>query len=428
MSAIRDVVAREVLDSRGLPTLEAEVTLQSGARGRAIVPSGASTGAREALELRDGDASRFLGKGVTRAVAHACGPLAEAIHGLDAQDQASVDAKLIAADGTEFKSRLGANALLGVSLAVAHAAAAEAGHELYRHVGGAGATLLPVPLLNVINGGVHADNNLDVQEFMIAPIGAPTFREALRAGAEIYQCLKAILKARGLSTAVGDEGGFAPRLASHRQALELLVEAIESSGRKPGTDVALALDAAASEFYRDGRYHLPGEGRENLTSSDMVALYSEWVRDFPLVSIEDGLAEADWVGWAELTRAMGDSVQLVGDDLFVTNAKILEDGIARGVANAVLIKVNQIGTLTETLQTVRLAHDSGYRTVTSHRSGETEDVTIADLAVATGSGQIKAGAPCRGERTAKYNRLLRIEEDLGATARYAGRELIRGSR
>ncbi len=427
MSAIRDVVAREVLDSRGLPTLEAEVTLASGARGAAIVPSGASTGAREALELRDGDPARFLGKGVTRAVANVRGPLARAIVGLDARDQVAVDERLIATDGTEFKTNLGANALLGVSLAVARAAAADAGTPLWRHVGGPDAGLLPVPLLNVINGGVHADNNLDVQEFMIAPIGASSFREALRAGAEVYQCLKAILKQRGLSTAVGDEGGFAPRLSSHREALELLVAAIEKSGRKPGKDVALALDAAASEFYRDGRYHLPGEGRENLTSADMVALYREWVGAFPLVSIEDGLAESDWDGWGLLTRELGPTVQLVGDDLFVTNAAILAQGIERGVANAVLIKVNQIGTLTETLRTVDLAHRSGYRTVTSHRSGETEDVTIADLAVATGSGQIKTGAPCRSERTAKYNRLLRIEEELGQRAHYDGRGLARSS-
>ena len=428
MSAIRELVAREVLDSRGFPTVEVEVVLASGAMGSAIVPSGASTGAREALELRDGDPARFQGKGVLRAVEHVTGPLADAVRGFEALDQPDVDARLLAADGTPFKTTMGANAILGVSLATAKAAADEVGLPLWRYVGGTAARVLPVPQLNVINGGVHADNNLDVQEFMIVPFGAPSFKEALRAGSEIYHALKALLKSKGLSTAVGDEGGFAPHLKSHREALELLVAAIEKTGRKPGQDVALALDVAATELFADGAYALPGDGRKGLKARDLVAQYSEWASEFPLVSIEDGLAEADWDGWKELTDALGDRVQLVGDDIFVTNPAILAEGIRKGVANAVLVKVNQIGTLTETLQTVALAHRNGYRTVTSHRSGETEDSTIADLAVAMGSGQIKTGAPCRGERTAKYNRLLRIEEELGAAAIYAGDSILRGRR
>ena len=428
MSAIRELVAREVLDSRGFPTVEVEVFLASGATGSAIVPSGASTGSREALELRDGDAARYHGKGVLRAVEHVAGPLSDAVRGAEALDQPDVDARLIAADGTPYKSTMGANALLGVSLATARAAADEVGLPLWRYVGGTAARILPVPLLNVINGGVHADNNLDVQEFMIAPIGAPTFKEALRAGAEVYHSLKALLKSKGLSTAVGDEGGFAPNLESHREALELLVAAIERTGRRPGQDVALALDVAASELFADGSYALPGEGRKGLKSRDLIAQYREWTSEFPLVSIEDGLAESDWDGWQELTQALGATVQLVGDDVFVTNPAILAEGIRRGVANAVLVKVNQIGTLTETLQAVALAQRHGYRTVTSHRSGETEDSTIADLAVATSSGQIKTGAPCRSERTAKYNRLLRIEEELGDAAIYAGATILRSHR
>jgi len=424
---ISRVHAREVLDSRGLPTVEAEITLDSGARAAAIVPSGASTGTREALELRDGDESRFLGKGVGRAVANVRGAVSDALTGMDALDQAAIDARLNELDGTPSKTNLGANALLAASLACARAAAVDRDLPLWRYLGGSAACVLPVPLFNVINGGAHADNNLDVQEFMVAPVGAPTFREALRAGAEIYQNLKSLLRKRNLSTGVGDEGGFAPNLGSHREALELLMAAIEKSGRKPGEDVVLALDVAASEFYEDGRYALAGEKRSNLRAADLVAQYSEWRSEFPLVSIEDGLAEGDWDGWAELTRNLGATTQLVGDDIFVTNPTILREAIKKGVANAILIKVNQIGTLTETLETVALAHRNGYRTVTSHRSGETEDTTIADLAVATNSGQIKTGAPCRAERTAKYNRLLRIEEELGAAAEYAGRRVLGGS-
>ena len=419
MSAIRDVIAREILDSRGWPTVEAEVRLASGATGRAAVPSGASTGSREAIELRDGG-DRYAGRGVAQAVGNVTGPLADAVRGAEALDQPQVDALLCAADGTENKSKLGANAILAVSLANAKAAAGEQGLPLWRYVGGTAARTLPVPLLNVINGGVHADNNLDVQEFMLVPWGAPTFREALRAGVEVFHALKGLLKSKGLSTSVGDEGGFAPRLAAHRDALELLVAAIEKTGRTPGKDVALALDVAASEFFSDGRYALAGEGRTGLKASDLVEQYRQWTSQYPLVSIEDGLAEGDWDGWKDLTVALGEKVQLVGDDLFVTNARILREGIRRGVANAVLVKVNQIGSLTETLDTVALAHRSGYRVVTSHRSGETEDATIADLAVATNCGQIKTGAPSRGERTAKYNQLLRIEEELGDAAVYAG--------
>ena len=426
MSAIRDIVAREVLDSRGNPTIEVEVFLDSGARGATIVPSGASTGSREALELRDGDPTRWMGKGVSRAVAHAIGPLADAVRGEEALDQATVDRLLCEADGTETKGALGANAILGISLAVAHAAADEVGLPLWRYLGGVNARVLPIPLFNVINGGAHADNNLDVQEFMIVPVGAPTFREALRAGAEIHHCLKALLLQRGLSTGVGDEGGFAPNLQSHREALELMVAAIEKSGRKPGKDVVLALDVAASEFWTDGKYDLAGEGRKGLSAADLIALYRSWREEFPLVSIEDGLGEGDWDGWAQLTRELGPKMQIVGDDVFVTNPKILAEGIAKGVANAILVKVNQIGTLTETLETVRLAQRSGYGVIISHRSGETEDTTIADLAVALNAGQIKSGAPTRGERTAKYNRLLRIEDELGDAAELAGAAALRG--
>jgi enolase len=420
VSAIHDVIAREVIDSRGNPTVEVEVLLDSGAVGSAIVPSGASTGSREAVELRDGDDNRFLGKGVEQAVEHVRGTLRDALCGFDALDQAGVDGQLIELDGTENKGQLGANALLGFSLATAKAAADELGLPLWRHVGGMGARILPVPLLNVINGGAHADNNLDVQEFMIAPIGAPTFAEALRAGCEVYQHLKKILHDRGLSTAVGDEGGFAPNLKSHDAAFELLLTAIEASGRKPGEDIVLAIDAAASEFSREGVYDLLGEDKRGLSSADMIATYRDWAERYPLMSIEDGLGESDWEGWAQLTDDLGEKVQLVADDLFVTNPAIVAEGISRGIANSVLVKVNQIGTLSETLMTVEMAHRHLYTTVTSHRSGETEDTTIADLAVATNSGQIKTGAPCRGERTAKYNRLLRIEEELGDSGEYAG--------
>ena len=426
MSGIRDIVAREVLDSRGNPTIEVEVVLESGAHGSAIVPSGASTGSREAVELRDGDASRWLGKGVSRAVANAAGVLADAVRGQEALDQGTIDRILCDADGTDTKKNLGANAILGISLAVAHAAADEVGLPLWRYAGGVAARVLPVPLLNVINGGAHADNNLDVQEFMLVPHGATSFRDALRWGSEINLHLRKLLNARGLSTGVGDEGGCAPNLASHREALELLVAAIEKAGRKPGAEVSVAIDAAASEFGKDGRYDLPGEGKSGLAASDLVALYRSWREEFPLVSIEDGLAEGDWDGWARMTKDLGSSVQLVADDIFVTSPKILAEGISKGVANAVLVKVNQIGTLTETLDTVRLAQRHAYGVVISHRSGETEDTTIADLAVATNAGQIKAGAPTRGERTAKYNRLLRIEEELGDAAVYAGLAALSG--
>jgi enolase len=426
LSTIEAVNAREVLDSRGNPTVEVEVLLESGARGRGIVPSGASTGSREAVELRDGEAGRYLGKGVRKACDAVTGPIAEAILGAEALEQANLDRRLCALDGRPDKSALGANAILGVSVAVAHAASAELQLPLWRYLGGVAGHVLPVPLLNVINGGAHADNNLDVQELMIAPVGAPTFREALRAGVEVYHHLKKLLNEKHLSTGVGDEGGFAPNLKSHREAFELLMAAIERSGRRPGEDVVLAIDAAASEFGREGRYALAGEGKEELTSRDMVDLYRGWCAEFPLVSIEDGLAEDDWDGWKLLTDALGRTVQLVGDDIFVTNGAIVAEGIRRGVANSVLIKVNQIGTLTETFETVRLSQCSGYTTVVSHRSGETEDTTIADLSVATNAGQIKTGAPCRTERTAKYNQLLRIEEELGDAATYAGRKALRG--
>ena len=424
MTTIYEVHARQVLDSRGNPTIEVEVGLEDGLVGRAMVPSGASTGEHEAVELRDGG-KPYKGKGVSRAVENVNDTIAHHLIGLDARDQAAIDQLLIELDGTPNKGRLGANALLGVSLAVARAGALAVDLPLYRYIGGSNARLLPVPMMNLINGGAHADNNLDVQEFMILPVGAPTFAEGLRAGAEVYQRLKTILTDRGLSTAVGDEGGFAPNLASHAEAFELLLLAIEASGRRPGDDVVLAIDAAASEFFRDGRYDLIGEGRRGLSAADMVSTYREWTERYPLVSIEDGLAESDWEGWSSLTLELGERVQLVADDLFVTNPLIVAEGIDRGVANSVLIKVNQIGTLSETLETVELAHRNRYTTVTSHRSGETEDTTIADLAVATNSGQIKAGAPCRSERTAKYNRLLRIEEELGDSAEYAGRSVLR---
>jgi enolase len=418
-TTIREVHGLEVLDSRGNPTVEVEVTLASGACGRAMVPSGASTGEHEAVELRDGG-PRYAGKGVARAVAHVDGEIARTLRGADAADQGAVDAALVALDGTRAKSRLGANAILGASLATAHATAASLGLPLWRHVGGADARVLPVPMMNVLNGGAHADNNVDLQEFMVVPVGAPRFAEALRWGTETYHALKAVLRERGLSTGVGDEGGFAPDLASNEAAIEVLVEAVRRAGFEPGRDVAIALDPAMSELYREGRYVLEGEGR-TLDPDALVAWWSDLVGRWPIVSIEDAMAEDDWDGWATLTAALGDRVQLVGDDLFVTNAARLRRGIEQRVANAVLVKVNQIGTLSETLETMSLAAAHRYARVMSHRSGETEDATIADLAVATGCGQIKTGAPARSDRVAKYNRLLRIERDLGGAARYPGR-------
>jgi enolase len=422
MSSIEHVVGREVLDSRGNPTVEVEVYLASGAEGRAIVPSGASTGQFEAVELRDGSA-RYGGKGVASAIDHVNNEIRDALVGYDATEQREVDTQMRDLDGSDNKGRLGANAILGASLAVAKAAADELALPLYRYVGGANAHVLPVPMLNVLNGGVHADNNVDFQEFMILPVGAASFREALRWGAETYHVLKSVLHDRGLSTAVGDEGGFAPDLGSSEEALSLLVEAIEGAGYTPGDDIALGLDTASTEFYRDGRYRMAGEGRE-LTSEDMVGLLVELSGKYPIVSIEDGCAEEDWDGWAALTAALGDRLQLVGDDLFVTNVERLARGIESGVANSILIKVNQIGTLTETLDAVELAMRAGYTSVMSHRSGETEDTTISDLAVATNCGQIKAGATARSDRVAKYNQLLRIEDDLGEAAEYRGRAAL----
>ena len=419
MSEIVEVVGREVLDSRGNPTVEVEVVLDSGATGRAIVPSGASTGEYEAVELRDGG-SRYLGKGVLRAVENINNNIAQVVIGMDATNQRSLDNALIELDGTENKSRLGANAMLGVSLSVAHAAASELELPLYRAIGGPHAHVLPVPMMNVINGGAHADNNVDLQEFMIMPVGARNFREALRWGVETYHTLKKVLADRGLSTAVGDEGGFAPNLSSNEDAVAILVEAIEKAGYAPGKDIAIALDPAMSELYRDGAYHLTGEGKV-LSAPEMVEWWTSLVDRYPIVSIEDGMAENDWSGWAQMTAALGSRIQLVGDDLFVTNTRRLQMGIDQSVANSVLIKVNQIGTLSETLDTVELATRHSYTSVMSHRSGETEDSTIADLAVATNCGQIKTGAPARSDRVAKYNQLLRIEEMLGDTARFRGR-------
>ena len=419
MAAIVDIHAREILDSRGNPTVEVDVILETGAVGRAAVPSGASTGAHEAVELRDGDAARYGGKGVLKALHSVNGEIFDAIGGMDADEQFAIDRALIGLDGTENKSRLGANATMGVSLAIARAAAENSLTPLYRHVGGINARRLPVPLMNVINGGAHADNALDVQEFMIVPAGAETFGEALRAGAEVFQALKKILSDQGLSTNVGDEGGFAPNLSSTREALDLLMRAIEATGRKPGDDIALALDTASTEFFKDGLYVMEGTG-ESLDAEAMIALYDGLLETYPIVSIEDGLAEDDWSGWQAMTDALGDRVQLVGDDLFVTNPSRVADGLEQGAANSVLVKVNQIGTLTETLETVDMAHRGGFTTVMSHRSGETEDTTIADLAVATGGGQIKTGSLSRSDRTAKYNRLLRIEEELSDAAAYPG--------
>jgi enolase len=417
MSSIESVHARQILDSRGNPTLEADVWLDDGGFGRAAVPSGASTGEHEALELRDGDAGRFGGKGVSSAVSNVNGPIAAAITGMDALDQRGVDTALLDLDGTADKSALGANAVLGASLAVARAAADSSGLSLHRYLGGPMAHVLPTPMLNVINGGVHADNDLELQEFMLMPVGAASFSEALRWGSECFHALRGILHDKGLATAVGDEGGFAPQVDTAAEALELLLQAIERAGLMPGDEMALALDPATSELYRDGTYRLEGESR---SSGDMISFWSGLVDRFPIVSLEDGLAEDDWKGWTALTRELGARVQLVGDDNFVTNAERLERGIREGAANAILIKVNQIGTLTETLDTIALAQRNRYGVVVSHRSGETEDVTIAEIAVATNAGQIKSGAPSRGERTAKYNQLLRIEEELGENARYGG--------
>ena len=422
MSAIEQVIGREVLDSRGNPTVEVEVVLDSGSVGRAIVPSGASTGSFEAVELRDG-AERYRGKGVQRAVANVNGEIADMLDGFDALDQRGVDLALIDADGTPNKARLGANAVLGVSLATAKAAADELGLPLFRYVGGSDAHVLPVPMMNVVNGGVHADNSIDLQEFMIMPVGAASFSEALRWGVETYHALAGVLKVRGLSTTVGDEGGFAPNLSSNEEAVQILVEAIEAADRVPGTEIAIAMDPASSEFYKDGQYVLAGEGR-TLTSSQMVAYWVDMVARYPIVSLEDGMAEDDWDGWVALTESLGETVQLVGDDLFVTNEDRLQRGIDSHAANAVLIKVNQIGTLTETLGTMARATRSSYGCVMSHRSGETEDTTIADLAVATNCGQIKTGAPARSDRVAKYNQLLRIEEVLGESAAFYGGEAM----
>jgi enolase len=421
---IEELVAREILDSRGNPTLEVECVLESGASGRAAVPSGASTGTREALELRDGD-ERYGGKGVLTAVRHVEEEIAPEVCGVDARDQALIDRGMVALDGTEAKSRLGANAILGVSLAVAKASANASGLSLFAYLGGPAATTLPVPMLNVLNGGAHADNSVDIQEFMIVPVGFERFSEALRAGAEIYHVLKDVLKKRGLVTAVGDEGGFAPDLGSNGEALDLLMESIEAAGYRPGDEMALALDVAASELVQDGGdgvlYALEGEGRRDLASADLIALYRGWLDAYPLVSIEDGLAESDWEGWQAMTAELGDRVQIVGDDVFVTNPAILERGIRDGLANALLVKLNQIGSLTETLGAVEMAKTAAWANVISHRSGETEDTTISDLAVATSAGQIKTGAPCRSDRVAKYNRLLRIEEELEGVARYPGK-------
>lgn len=423
MSSIVDVVGREILDSRGNPTVECDVWLESGVMGRAAVPSGASTGIREAIELRDKDPKRFGGKGVLEAVRHVNEDIANAVLGIEASDQSYIDRTMIELDGTENKGRLGANAILAVSMAVARAAAEESGLPLYRYFGGTSAVTLPVPMMNVINGGAHANNNLDLQEFMIIPLGAPTFREAVRYGAETFHALKSILNSRGMSTAVGDEGGFAPALSSHEEAIELIVEAIEKAGFRPGDDIAIGLDCASSEFYdaEKNLYTLTKQGK-TFTAEDWIAVLEGWVQKYPVISIEDGMAEGDWEGWAKLTQALGKKVQLVGDDLFVTNPKILAEGIEKGVANSILIKVNQIGTLSETFEAIRMAHRAGYTAVVSHRSGETEDSTIADIAVGLNAGQIKTGSMSRSDRMAKYNQLLRIEERFGEAAVYPGRK------
>ncbi len=424
MSAIVDIVGREILDSRGNPTVECDVLLESGTMGRASVPSGASTGSREAIELRDGDKARYLGKGVLRAVEYINTEISEAILGLDASEQAFLDRTLIELDGTDNKSRLGANAMLAVSMAVARAAAEESGLPLYRYFGGSAAMQMPVPMMNVINGGAHANNNLDLQELMIIPVGAPSFREALRWGAEVFHALKKIIHNAGMSVAVGDEGGFAPNVTSHEAALQMIMDAIDAAGYTAGEQIALGLDCAASEFYKDGKYELKGENL-SLTSEEWTAMLATWVDTYPIISIEDGMAEGDWDGWHTLTQRLGDKVQLVGDDLFVTNTKILKEGIDKKIANSILIKINQIGTLTETFAAIEMAKRAGYTSVISHRSGETEDSTIADIAVGTNAGQIKTGSLSRSDRMAKYNQLLRIEEDLGDVASYPGRDAFR---
>ncbi len=421
MSAIVDIIGREIIDSRGNPTVECDVLLESGVMGRAAVPSGASTGSREAIELRDGDQSRYFGKGVLQACENINTEISEAIMGLDANEQAFLDRTLIDLDGTENKSRLGANAMLAVSMAVAKAAAEEAGLPLYRYFGGSGAMQMPVPMMNVINGGAHADNNLDIQEFMIIPVGAPSFKEAMRYGAEVFHTLKKILHEKGLATSVGDEGGFAPNVGSHEEAIQLIMQAIDRAGYVAGAQIAIGLDCAASEFHKDGKYVLEGEGL-SLTATDFTNMLATWCDKYPIISIEDAMAEGDWEGWATLTAALGKKVQLVGDDLFVTNTKILKEGIQKGIANSILIKINQIGTLTETFAAIEMAKRAGYTAVISHRSGETEDSTIADIAVGLNALQIKTGSMSRSDRMAKYNQLLRIEEDLGDVASYPGRD------
>lgn len=423
MSAIVDIIAREILDSRGNPTVEADVVLESGATGRAAVPSGASTGSREAIELRDGDPKRYFGKGVLKAVDYVNTEIAEALLGLDGEEQTRIDHILCELDGTENKSRLGANAMLAVSCAVAKASAEDAGLPLYRYFGGAGPMSLPVPFMNVINGGAHANNSVDLQEFMIVPVGAPSFKEALRWGAEVFHTLKKIIGNKGWPTQVGDEGGFAPDLKSNEEALTLLMQAIETAGYKPGEQIALALDCAASEFYKDGKYVLEGEGR-SLTNVELTDVWADWAARYPIISIEDGMAEGDWDGWKMLTDRLGNKVQLVGDDVFVTNPKILREGIQKGIANSILIKINQIGTLSETFAAIEMAKRAAYSNVISHRSGETEDSLIADLAVGSNAGQIKTGSLSRSDRTAKYNQLIRIEEDLGDIANYAGADVF----
>lgn len=425
MSIIIDIHAREILDSRGNPTVEVDVTLEDGTLGRAAVPSGASTGAHEAVEKRDGDTSRYMGKGVLEAVAAVNGEIADALVGFDSTEQEAIDAAMIELDGTPNKGRLGANAILGVSMAVAKAAAEFTGQPLYRYIGGTSARVLPVPMMNIINGGEHADNPIDIQEFMIMPVSAENIRDAVRMGSEVFHTLKKELSAAGLSTGIGDEGGFAPNLSSTRDALDFILKSIEKAGYVPGEDIYLALDCASTEYYRDGKYELKGEGK-SLTSAENVAYLEALVNDYPIISIEDGMAEDDWDGWKALTDALGDRVQLVGDDLFVTNPVRLSDGIAQGCANSMLVKVNQIGSLSETLRAVEIAHRARYTNVMSHRSGETEDATIADLAVATNCGQIKTGSLARSDRLAKYNQLIRIEEQLGETAIYAGRSILRG--
>jgi enolase len=420
MSAIVDIVGREILDSRGNPTVECDVLLESGTMGRAAVPSGASTGSREAIELRDGDKSRYGGKGVLKAVEHINTEISESVLGLDASEQAFLDKTLIDLDGSDNKGRLGANATLAVSMAVARAAAEESGLPLYRYFGGMNANQLPVPMMNVINGGAHANNNLDLQELMIIPVGAPTFREAVRYGAEVFHALKKIIDAKGMTTAVGDEGGFAPNVASHEAAIQMILEAVEKAGYKPGEQIAIGLDCAASEFHKDGKYHLEGEGL-TLSPAEWTDILATWCSKYPIISIEDGMGESDWDGWKHLTDKLGAKVQLVGDDLFVTNTKILKEGIDKGVANSILIKINQIGTLSETFAAIEMAKRAGWTSVISHRSGETEDSTIADIAVGTNAGQIKTGSMSRSDRVAKYNQLLRIEEDLGDVAFYPGR-------